>query len=206
MKLLSITVSVFLLLCVPLASSQAVPSAGHGWDTKPATWTIAGGPSYLGAASEGQGHSFYGWNGSVSQYPYASRRWLGGTIEMSGHYTNESRSETSNGVTNRIASDSALYTYMGGPAVSASNGRVSPFAHVLFGAMYTRTTDRLNGHEIRPLRRVSSTRPGMYVGGGLDFGITSALALRAQADWVQKWTPGQAVNFIHASAGAVYRF
>jgi opacity protein-like surface antigen len=198
-------------LCGAIARSQAVPAAGGSMDTKPSTWNVAGSGSYLGSNTGGSQLNFYGWDASVSEYPYPSFRWLGGTVEMSGHYSGESRTELSNGISYRISVNRTLYTYAGGPSVMLSSGRVKPFAHALFAAINTRTAGHLNGANGSTLRPLdpslsAATHGGMLLGGGFDIGVTSSVAIRTQADWVQVWAPSQAVNFIHAATGVVYRF
>lgn len=209
-RLFVIFVAIF-CLCGAIARSQAVPAAGGSMDVRPSTWNIAASGSYVGSNATGSQLNYFGWDGSVSQYPYPAFRWLGGTVEMSGHYSDVSRTDPSNGISYRINVNRTIYTYGGGPSVMLPSGRVRPFGHVLFAAINSRTTGHLNGvngSTLRPLdpKLASSTHAGMLVGGGFDIAISSSFAIRAQADWVQEWAPSQAVNMIHATTGVVYRF
>jgi hypothetical protein len=197
-----------LIFFAPVLRSQAAPAAG-GWISTPSTWNVAVGGSYLRSTASGSQFNFYGWNASISEYPYASHRWFGATLEMSGAYNGESRTENSDGANDRIRVNRAVYTYAAGPSVTATAGRVRPFGHVLFGAVNSQTRGTLNGstlHPFGPLSHGWPTHAGMQAGGGLDLSISSSIAIRAQADWMQVWASNHAVNFVRAETAFVYRF
>lgn len=197
------------LLSAPGLYAQAVPAAGGSWSAKASTWNIAAGGSYLETSSGGPQLNLYGWSASISEYPYPSFRWLGATAEMSGDYTSSSRTDVSNGTTYHINENQAVYTYAGGPSLTAPAARIAPFGHALFGAINTQIRATANGTSLRRFGSAGHgwpTHAGMLLGGGLDFGVSSSIAIRTQADWVQEWAPSQTVNFVRASIGVVFRF
>jgi hypothetical protein len=95
----------------------------------PTTYEVYAGGSY-GRLSGATSENAYGWEASISQYPYDSYRWFGGEIEASGLFSNEVVEEgTATFYQN-------LYTYMGGPTFTApARRRIKPYAHVLLGAV-----------------------------------------------------------------------
>jgi hypothetical protein len=110
--------------------------------------------------SDSQG--FNGWNASAA---YRLYKYLGVEGDFSGVYASPE------GVSTHI------YTYTGGPLVSAGIGPIQPFAHALFGGV--RLTPSAND--------VSVTWNGFtaMAGGGVDAKVLPRISLRViQFDWV----------------------
>ena len=86
-----------------------------------------------------------------------------------------------------------LYTALFGPRVSASFGRLRPFAHVLVGAA------DVSGS-------VSEFSLASAVGGGVDFKIAPILGWRFQGDYIHTHFSGQPEGHARFSTGIVLRF
>ena len=117
-----------------------------------------------------------GWNAAVNGN---LNRWFGVTADFSGAYKNGGH----------------MYTYMFGPTLSARSGRVTPFAHALFGGA------SVGGGG-------SASAFSMAFGGGLDVNAGSHLALRlVQADWLLFRSGGVTdKKNVRVSTGLVFRF
>jgi opacity protein-like surface antigen len=118
-----------------------------------------------------------GWNASVAANV---TNWFGVKGDFSGAYKSGLR----------------FHTYMFGPVVSARQfGRVTPFAHALFGGARASNGGSVNAFS-------------MAFGGGLDVKINRNVAVRlVQADWLATHFVGdwQKKN-ARVSAGIVLRF
>lgn len=86
-----------------------------------------------------------------------------------------------------------LYTALFGPRVSASFGRLRPFAHVLTGAA------DVSGSS-------SDFSLASAFGGGVDFKIAPILGWRFQGDYIHTHFSGQPEGHAHISTGVVLRF
>jgi opacity protein-like surface antigen len=104
-----------------------------------------------------------GGSASVAFNPRAWRGWLGITGDIGGYHV---------GNVGAVNVGSNLFTYMAGPQVYTRNfGRVTPFAHILFGGAHsTGSALGLSG---------SRNSFAMAPGGGLDFRLTKHMSLRA---------------------------
>ena len=107
------------LAATPAAFSQAVAAA------YPNTVDIFGGGSYNEAFSPSS-HE-YGWDASITERPYPSHPWVGGTIEGSGAYSSTAAHGAIPAISNQFL------TAMGGPAFVLNVNRIQPFARVLVG-------------------------------------------------------------------------
>ena len=87
----------------------------------------------------------------------------------------------------------SLYTALFGPRVSASFGRIRPFAHVLVGAA------NVSGAS-------SEFSLASAVWGGLDFKIAPILGWRFQGDYIHTHFSGTAEGHARISTGVVFRF
>ena len=122
----------------------------------------------------------------MSEYPYRSHPWIGGTIEASGHYYNKSGDSTQ------------LYAVMGGPSAALRSRAVQPFARFLLGGVVNRVS--AGGQAL------TSDHFGLSVGGGIDLPIHSGVAIRAQGDWIPYWVQSQREDVFRASAGLAFKF
>jgi hypothetical protein len=178
------------------------------------TWDIFMGGSWESSASQ----NTYGWDGSVSEYPYRSHPWIGGTVDTSGYYYNKQ------------APGSQLFPIMGGPSVVANGRRIRLFARCMAGAVLDRVSaTRINllskGNESEismggaarlpsapTVAGPASTTDNLAVsgGGGVDIPAGSRFAIRGQADWITYWAKSQGQfqlqDVIRASGGIVLRF
>lgn len=97
-----------------------------------------------------------------------------------------------------------IYNVLFGPQVSASMGKLTPFAHALFGVAHI-TVSPGNSPSF------SDTRFADAIGGGGDYWLTHRVGLRVQADYFQnrlfsggvESTPAQ--NNLRFSTGIVFR-
>jgi hypothetical protein len=165
----------------PSAFAQAHPQS------YPPTWDIYAGGSYNESFSPSQ-HE-YGWDASVSERPYLTHPWVGGTIEASGAYP-PSSSTTAN---------SQLYTAMAGPLFVLRNPHIQPFGRALLGAAIVRTQTTAGETNIAHF--------GLAVGGGVDIPFSHYWAIRGQADYVRSYTTStNTSNMLRASVGFVLKF
>lgn len=165
------------------------------------TFEAFGGGSYGHLLNESS-DSAYGWEASISQYPYEGHRWIGGTIEASGLYTSQ------NELAAYLTAKDSVLTFMAGPTFAApARHRIRPFAHGLLGAVLLR--ERVSGVSVYEGTngKSSDTLFGSALGGGLDLPLTYRLAVRGQADWLTyKQRSGDRVNDLRASVGVVLKF
>jgi hypothetical protein len=188
MKLSSITtvlmaVSSFFIIQSSLA--QVVPASGEQLSAESKSWAIFAGGSF----ERGGSTNFTGWDLSVSEYPYKAVPWVGGTIEGSGTYYTQS------GVT------TGLYGFMGGPVISLRRSKLQPFAHVLLGESVEKTSMTV----FRVSGSSSVSAFALDAGGGVDFPIRPAVAIRGQGDWLRD-VKSNSTSFFKVAAGVVFRF
>jgi hypothetical protein len=172
---------VVLMFIVVLSTSMLVAQVGGA---RPAASEIAthatifGGYSYLRNGSNG----FSGWEG---QGTYSLIRNLGITADVSG------ASLTPIGFS-ALGFSAGTYqhfnNYLFGPTVSANLGRSSVFAHALFGEARSSLGAGVGFPIIGGISTslTSSSAFAMAFGGGIDFGLTRHLAIRAvQVDYIR---------------------
>lgn len=130
---------------------------------------VFGGYQYLhngdlnvgGATQSGTSQGYNGFDASA-RFNFA--KFVGAEGDFSGSYAKV------DGVSTHV------YTYSGGPVVSARVGSIEPFAHVLFGGA------RLTGSQSSV--SVSTNGYNVLFGGGLDAKVNKLIWIRlAQADW-----------------------
>jgi opacity protein-like surface antigen len=171
----------------PAAFSQAV-AAAH-----PTTVDLFGGGSYNEAFSPST-HE-YGWDASITERPYLTHPWVGGTIEASGDYS----STAAHGATPAISNQ--FYTAMGGPAFVLNANHIQPFARVLLGTGVTRVS---GGGASIP---TNTAHFAFSAGGGVDVAISRSWALRGQADLIRTYvSAANTTNMLRASVGLVFKF
>jgi len=156
---------------------------------------IFGGYQYLHASSGTSGVSGFslnGWNGSLSGY---WNHFLGLTADFSGTYGTPSYQG--------VGVSTHLYTYMFGPVVHAHAGKLSPFAHALFGGAHI--SGAVSGGGVT----VSSSDSGFAyaLGGGVDYKFLPHVSIRVgQFDFLQTHISGDSQNNFRYSGGVVIRF
>lgn len=182
-----LAVFLVVLLAVPLFAQDPKAEVFGGYQ-----YLHIGNDSSLGNNTS---QGFNGWNAAAA---YKFGKYVGVAGDFSGSYA-------------KISGVSAhIYTYTAGPVISGNAGRLTPFAHVLFGGA------RLSGSE----SGVSVSWNGFttMVGGGVDVNVSKNLGVRlAQVDWLyyhfgSKTFGGLTVpsfsgsNNVRISTGVVFRF
>lgn len=139
---------------------------------------IFGGYSYQ-RVDNSPSFNLNGWELS-GQYKFA--RWLGGVVDLDGHYGSPRGISTS------------THQYLFGPQVSWP-ARVSPFAHVLIGAAHV----KVGG--------LGDTSFSTAIGGGIDARLVHGLYWRViQGDYIHTQFFGSGQNNARVSTGIVLRF
>ena len=181
-----------------LAAAQDVPR-----------FEVFGGYSYANASKNFgvDRPNLNGWNASLTGNV---NRWLGVVGDFSGYYGSPSVSVATPlfCVTNpcpvpSVSFDTKVHTFLLGPQVSFHTGRVTPFAHALFGLGHTSV--RID-NPFSTVGTISNNAFAMALGGGVDINMTSRLAWRVQPDYLQ-------TDFLHTtqknfriSTGLVFKF
>jgi len=176
----SLFVALVLSACTSLASAQ-VPKGN-----------VFFGYSYASADLNSNDRSnLNGWEASLEGkfLPF-----IGIVADFSGHYgTNNFPSSST-----VFNVDGREYNFLFGPRVSASVGKIRPFAHALFGAGHVSA----NGQGYS----ASDTAFSSALGGGLDYHLFPALAWRFQGDYLQTRFFGNTQNNGRFSTGIVLNF
>jgi Outer membrane protein beta-barrel domain len=125
------------------------------------------------------GVNLNGWEGSLEGKVLP---WVGIVADVSGHYGSDA--------------DASVYTFLFGPRVSVSVGKLTPFAHAMFGA----------GHESLNAVSASDTSFATALGGGVDYKLIPAVGWRFQGDFVQTRFFSNTQNDFRFSTGIVLHF
>lgn len=125
------------------------------------------------------GVNLNGWEGSLEGKVLP---WVGIVADVSGHYGSDA--------------DASVYTVLFGPRVSVPVGKLTPFAHALFGA----------GHESLNAVSASDTSFATALGGGVDYKLVSAVGWRFQGDFVQTRFFSNTQNDFRLSTGILLHF
>jgi outer membrane protein with beta-barrel domain len=130
-----------------------------------------------------------GFNGAVTGN---LNRWLGVTADFSGAYGSQG------GV------DTKTYTYTFGPQVQMSSGKITPFAHALFGGAHTSASTNVTGTTVS----ASTSGFAFMLGGGVDAKMGRSMAFRLiQFDWLSLHANGVSDNNnMRISTGLVLHF
>jgi opacity protein-like surface antigen len=114
-------------------------------------------------------------------------RYLGVTAEINGNYADNILGTGSKG---------SVHNALFGPTVTFTSGRLTPFAHALFGVSH------LDGSTISGQNSFA-----MAYGGGLDVKVAKRLAVRmGQFDYVRTQFNSGSQNHFRYSSGIVLRF
>ena len=148
------------------------------------------------ASSNLNSESFNGWEGSLEGkvFPY-----VGIVADLTGHYGSQFLALPvaicAIGVVCGGNESAHVYQALFGPRVSVPVGRFQPFGEFEFGV----------GH-MSIQNASSSTSFATAFGGGLDYRIVRAVALRFQADYVWTHFFGAHQDNARVSTGIVFRF
>jgi hypothetical protein len=130
-----------------------------------------------------------GWEGSVEAKVFP---FVGIVADFSGHYGKLTIP------VDGVAERTRLQSYLFGPRVSFSVGKIRPFAHVLIGGAQFRGSD--SGI------LTTDTSFADAIGGGIDYHLISRVSWRVQADALQTHFFGERQNDARISTGLVLRF
>jgi len=129
-------------------------------------------------------------NGWELSGTYNATKWFGATADFSGHYGSV------------LGSSDHLQTYLFGPQIRFP-GRVSPFAHVLFGGAH----EALGGNSAPQISAGSANAFAAAVGAGIDIKVAHFVSFRAiQLDYLMTRFGSATQNQPRVSAGVVLRF
>jgi hypothetical protein len=152
------------------------------------------GYSYLNANSPaGDRSNLNGWNGSLEGkiFPF-----VGIVADISGHYGSQTFFPCSGTDCFAFGLSTRQHTFLFGPRVSVSVGKIRPFAHYLVGVGHISVTD--NGG--------SDTSFAQAVGGGVDYKLVPLIGLRVQGDFLQTRFFGAKQDNFRLSTGIVLHF
>jgi len=142
------------------------------------------------SAAGGAPSETFNGNGGGAQLEYNLNHWLGVVGDMAGY----GATATTNG-----ALVGGAFTYLFGPRVNFRHGKVTPFAHTLFGGIWT--TDGI-GHS------GSENNFAMAAGGGIDVNVSRHISVRpVQAEYFMTKIPDNLnnQNNLRLGAGVVVR-
>ena len=129
---------------------------------------LFGGFSYIRTAAH---HNINGWN---AQAAYNVKRWFGFAADFAGHYQTLDNNTGEPG--------SSLHTFLFGPQLYDRAGRITGFAHALFGGASVGDNFRLFGQSVPG----QGTSFAMALGGGIDANVDETFAVRIfQADYLR---------------------
>ena len=176
-----VAATALVLLFAEIAGAQ-IPTSGN----------VFFGYSYYNSNLTGGRISLNGWEGSIEGKVLP---FIGLVGDFSGHYGSAS---SANCTAPRLDCGAfngnfSQYNFLAGPRVSASVGKVRPFAEVLVGAAHVNIA-------------TTSTSFATAVGGGLDYRLLRVLAWRFQADYVHTHLFAIPQNNLRFSTGIVLRF
>jgi hypothetical protein len=157
--------TVIALLLLTAAGCAQVPTSGN----------VFLGYSYNRANFSGGGINLNGWNGALEG---KIAPFFGVVVDISGQY----------------GSGVSQHNVLFGPRVSVPVGRVTPFAHVLFGVSHVS-----GGGD-------SDTSFGDTIGGGIDYKLIKVIGWRFQGDLLQTRFFGGTQNDFRFSTGVVVHF
>ena len=153
------------------------------------------GYSYLNVKSPaGDRSNQNGWNGSFEGKVLP---FVGIVADISGHYGQQTIPSCTVAFSDCVPVDvrTNQHTFVFGPRVSVSVGKITPFAHYLVGA----------GH-ISVKNGGSDTSLAQTVGGGIDYKLIPLVAWRFQGDFQQTRFFDGRQNNLRLSTGIVLHF
>lgn len=179
-------VIVFCLFLLTTAGSAQIPTKGN----------IFFGYSYVSADTNlNDRANLNGWNGSLEGKVFP---WVGIVADISGHYGSQDVPVLCPAPACSVTADASVHSFLFGPRVSVSIGRIRPFAHALFGAAHT-SVSALGGSD-------SDTSFATALGGGLDYQLVHGLGWRVQGDMLQTRFFSDTQNNFRLSTGIVLNF
>lgn len=188
----SVTVGCVFLLFFVVAAAAQIPKSGN----------VFFGYSYsqvqVVSSSAFASASGNGWHGSVEG---KFLPWIGVVGELDWHYGGHLLTNCiGTGCTAALVNvNASRHDVLFGPRASISVKRYTPFAELLLGV--THQTDSSSSGQIN-----SDTGFAAAVGGGLDYKLIKAVALRLQMDSIHHSLFGRGQNNLRVSTGIVFKF
>jgi opacity protein-like surface antigen len=139
-----------------------------------------------------------GWNGSLEGKVLP---FIGIVADFSGNYGTAGVPPNSlcNGAScSGLSASTDIYSYLFGPRVSITVGKVRPFAEALFGAGHN--TESASGSSN------SNTSFAYAVGGGIDYHLIPLISWRLEGDLLQTRFFSNTQNNVRISTGIVIHF
>jgi opacity protein-like surface antigen len=154
---------------------------------------VFGGYSYL-RFNPGHGDESINFNGGIGSFAYNLTNMFAVEGEFAGYHGSNVFGSSASATT---------VSYLFGPKVSKSFGKITPFAHVLFGGAHASASGEEGGN-------FSSNAFALAVGGGVDYNVNSRFAIRfGELDYVYtrfiEINTGNQANFRY-SGGVVIKF
>ncbi len=185
------TAIVFTLFVLVAVGSAQVPSGN-----------VFVGYSYMSADLLANSRSnLNGWNGSVEGKVLP---FIGLVADFSEHYgsvplaVNPTCTAVIGGGCSTLSARTRIQSFLFGPRVSASVGKVRPFAHALIGAAHiSESASLLSG---------SDTSFAYALGGGIDYHLIPLISWRVQGDLLQTRFFSNTQNNVRISTGIVVHF
>jgi opacity protein-like surface antigen len=182
---------VFILFTLAAAGHAQIPSGN-----------VYVGYSYMSADLLSSGRTnMNGWNGSLEGKVLP---FIGLVADFSGNYgtagipPNSLCSGGVSGVCSGLNASTNIYSYLFGPRVSVTVGKVRPFAEALFGAGHI--TESASGFSN------SNTSFAYAVGGGIDYHLIPLISWRLEGDLLQTRFFSNTQNNVRISTGIVIHF
>ncbi len=161
-------------------------------ETPTPAWELSGGYSYLEANLNGSHFHLNGGSGTATEN---LNNWFGGRIEFNGFQGSEAI--TVSGQTTTYSVNAQTLTY--GPVFSYRRySRITPFAHVQFGAVHGST-------EYLGISK-SAYKFAMAPGAGLDFALNHRTVIRVDGEYLLTRFLALTQENLNASVGIVIRF
>jgi opacity protein-like surface antigen len=168
---------------------------------------VSGGYQFLNFSLEGENESMpKGWYfdvaGNLSPL-------FGVVFQVGGNYKTFEESFTLGGVTSTASADFKVHEFLGGVRVNVrSRPAFVPFAQVLAGGIngsveVSSTTTIPGSAPIAFNDSESGTNFALEVGGGVNFGLTSAVGLRVGADYLRVFAEDNGANLFRLNIGIV---
>jgi hypothetical protein len=143
-----------------------------------------------GSVLRRDGVNNFGFTLQVAEYPYKSTPWVGGMVDISGHYGSYGPVSLS------------TYTTMAGITLAHRCGRLQPSLHFLAGAAETHSSAVYSGTTLNE----AVNNFGYQMGAGADLHLGHHWGFRAQGDWFTVTIDSQMDFFYRASGGVKFDF
>lgn len=168
---------------------------------------LSGGYQFLNFSFAGQSESMpIGWYFDVAGN---LTPMLGVVFQVGGNYKTIDESLAIAGIIANATADLKAHEFLGGVRMNLrSNRAVVPFGQLLVGgvngSVKVSATATLPGQApITFADEVSGTDLGIEAGGGVSFGLSDNVALRAGADYLHVFAEGDGINAFRFHVGAV---